>query len=255
MAQDKRKPISLSSADSQQAGLLDDADVVVQDAEWCEWDYNGKAAQAVAAAHLTIVADGTDEPVDLYLSAGGLGRVCPNEDGEQLVPAEGSSATGLAKGCNASIFFASLENCGFPMAKVAERISVLKGLGFHLLRVKAPARVGLAREEGDQKREQTIPTVQKINHMPGEGKGSKAGAKSKASSSAGDESHDWDSDVQAAVAELIGEDGLAKGKLMTKIFQKFSKHDDKSAIVKAVQSEEYLAGIGFAVVDGIVVAG
>lgn len=242
--------VSYKAKDVQQAGLLDDCDVEVTDAAWVMWDYNGKAPQENPALKVTVQPESGGDEVELFLSAGSAEHRVPSDDGEQLVKAEGSNATGLPRGCNAEIFLASLESAGFEMENLDEGFSkALKGLGFHLLRITAPVRKGLtvATEDGKKKYENTIPTVQKINYLPGEkkGGGAKAGGSTKKGSTPAPGFDD--EDVQAVIMEVLeeNEDGLALGKLTMQCFKKLADNPARKAIVEKLQDKEYVKGLGF----------
>jgi len=155
-------------------GLLNDVDVEVTAAEWAMWNYGNDAQDDQPFLHLSVQADGAEEATELYLSAGRADRLIPSDDGEWMVPSEGSSAKGLSSSCNAAAFLQSLENAGYDKDTLgSEPISQLVGLYFHLLRVPQPKRSGLPAAEGE--RERTMPTCSEIHSLPGEPRPKKKG--------------------------------------------------------------------------------
>lgn len=257
----KQKVISYKTEDQTQGGLLDDVDVEVVEAQWVTWDYNGKAQVESPALKLSLSSEGLDTPVEQYWSAGDIRSRVPSDDGEQLVAAEGSNATGLPRGCNAALFFASLESAGFDMDVLADGVSQLVGLGFHLLRIKAPNRSGLAIANDEKRQPAMIATVQAINYLPGEKKGKKSASKpaagKKAAKPADDDDRDasdFDDEVREAITEAVGDKGLPITRLAVKLYTRFKDRPDRKLINDRVQDEEYLKGLGFEVENGVVSA-
>lgn len=146
-----------------QGGLIDDVDAILNSVRFCEFDYEGKSDKVLALKVDFTTPDG--EAHCQYYSAGDLKRFQPTDDGKHIVPVAG--ATSLVLSSNASQFFTSLSNAGFPKNKLGTDVSVLDGLGVHLRRIAQAERKGLVKKEGDD-RQKTILVVDKVLFLPGE---------------------------------------------------------------------------------------
>jgi len=147
--------ISLATKDFVQGGLLNDVDVHVKEASFCVYDYGGKAtsmkAPPLALKLVMTIVDDDTEHIE-YITAGSSDDFMPNpEDAGETIVANGS-ATNLRKGSNLFLFNESLEQAGFPQAKLVEgKASNYAQMKFHLDRRAAPKRQGITQvqKEGD----------------------------------------------------------------------------------------------------------
>lgn len=181
--------------DAEQAGLLDKAKVETTYAKYErrstsnyseDPDDPDDPSSTTPCLHMKVRpiikgAKEEQEEVDVYWSCGSLARVVPSKDGNRILPAEGSTARGLASGCNAHIFLKSLKDAGLDWTHIKEDgVEALVGLIWQLERVPQPGRAGLAEpEEGEQKRARTVPVCTEIHETPWDEEGGKAKTKKK----------------------------------------------------------------------------
>lgn len=193
MAKRKKGALSIRPSEAEE-GLLSDADVTITTSIWSTWGaaderalVGGREAED-PALKLVLDPDEGDE-LEQFLSAGKANRAVPSEDGEDeaeegdfIIPAEGSGARALSKSTNAYIFLNSLcspaeGKLKFPEAKLDDGISSLEGLHCHVTRVPQPKRGGLPTEEGE--RERTVLVVHEIYELPKGISGARGGSKKK----------------------------------------------------------------------------
>lgn len=186
--------ISLNPSTFVQGGLIGDIDIEVLESKWEEFDYGGKAANAVLAlrwdmAILDSKGERGDE-INQNWSAGqkSLSYFVPTEDGYRLVAAEGSTHQGgLIRGSNAVELINSLYSKGFPTALLDKcDASVFKGLICHVIRIDAPDRFGLEKteEQKNKKFKDQILIVSQIHRLPGEKKSFKGAPAAKPAAAA-----------------------------------------------------------------------
>jgi len=162
---------SLNPEDYTQGGLLDDVDVTVASARFCEWDYNGSIDHPVLALCVSIdytdPATGKPAQADQYYSAGELSRFIPSDDGTHAVAVAG--AKGLAGGTNAALFLQSVIDQGFPVDRFGDGdVSALDGLVAHINRVAQPKRGAQITGKTQSGYDATVALVTKIHRMPWE---------------------------------------------------------------------------------------
>jgi hypothetical protein len=263
MAKRKSRAISLRAKDAEE-GLLSDADITITEAIWTTWAQaderalvGGREAED-PALKLTLEPDEGDT-LEQFLSAGKANRVVPSDDGEDeadegefLIPAEGSSARGMSKSCNAFIFLQSAAKPAegklkFPEEKYDDGISCLEGLRCHVLRVPQPKRSGLPTEEGE--RERTVLTVREIYELPG---GKKAGRKTSRRKTEEPDDDDTGEDeggdevtekAQGIVVKVLDKHpkGLSTDALVKAAFPFASKAGkDRKDILELIQDEDFL---------------
>lgn len=240
---------SLNPADFIEGGLLDDADVIVKEARFALWDYNGQAKQT--AALRVVFVDGEDKTHEQYYSAGDPERYVPSDDGCSLIITGTSS--GLNKTSNAALFITSLVNAD---AKVGEllaggNISKIDGLRAHVNRVAQQKRAGLAGSDDGKNR--TILLVTKIIALPGQkpsgakkgGAPTPAATASKAAPAAGGgDASELDGKAAGYLLQILAERGgsVAKKEVPTLVFQAANnaKDPDKAKLTTLVFKKEFL---------------
>lgn len=251
---------SLNPNDAVQGGLLDDADVVIREARFTLWNYNGAAKDTTALRVSMEDADGKQH--EQYYSAGDPERFVPSDDGRKLYLT--GTATALNASSNVVQFLKSLIDAGFPAAGLTDDIGAIDGLKAHVNRVTQQKRSfqGAAPDNG---RERTILLVTKVIAMPGE-KPKKGGAKAATVSVApavsaanGSEVSDEIADAAAQyLLEILAENGgsIERQKVSQLAFQKALKAKDarKSEITKAVFNEQFLRSREEFAFDGKVIS-
>ena len=239
-------------------GLVDDVDVVVKDAKFVMWDYNGKIPQPSPALCLTMEVE--DEEVLQYYSMGSAKDWLPSEDGAQLLSV--GTATAIRKTSNGGIFLTSLIDSGFPVEDLGDDISVLDELQAHMIRVPAPKRGGLKQEE--KKYEQTILIVSEIIAMPGEKKKptgapkkktAKGKAKPKPKSKKEEPEGDASEKATMVIMSILEEEGtITKKDLPGKLFQTLKSDPDRNAIIKLAFDDDFLDDGPWTYEDGTLIA-
>ena len=224
-------------------GLIGDEDIIIKEARFEMFDYNGKRAPSPAARFCLDRGDG--EEVQQYFSLGKATDWLPSDDGKTLTPV--GKATGLANSSNWAIFVTALVNAGFPENKIEDDITCFEGLEGHVDRIPAPERKGLVNKKEDA----TVLVMTKIHKLPWEKKGKKgSGSSSSKSSSNGKNSPSSSSDTGSAVTGkassfILGvlakyPDGIEKSLLPTEAFSMLKDDPDRNAIVKLIFEDEFL---------------
>lgn len=156
----------ISLAQASQGGLIDDIDVEIMDAVFCEYDYAGSIDHNILALGLSL-RDGEGKTYDQYYSAGELTYFVPSDDGAMAVPVADKQL--LTDTCNAWKFLMSLIECGFPVAALETgNIKNLIGMQVHVKQFGQPKRQGLIRGGKNPDREPTVLLVTEILAMPGQ---------------------------------------------------------------------------------------
>lgn len=164
----KSNVVSLNPDSFQEGGLIQDVNVVIKEAQFCLWDYDGKQAESSLMLG-TVLTDEEGKDHTQYFSAGDKQYFAPDDTGNHLVPI--GDKTALNRNTNCAIFLASLVQAGFPVDKLETGVHSLVGTVVHIIRVPAPKRSGLIRTGPNAQKEQTILEVDKIVSMPGVGGG------------------------------------------------------------------------------------
>lgn len=223
--------------------LIDDEDVIIKEARFELYDYNGTQAPSLAAKLALDQGDG--EEVLNYASLGKAATAnwLPADDGKTLTPV--GKATGLANNSNWAIFVSALVNAGFPESRIEDDISCFEGLEGHVIRIPAPERKGLAKKRDDQ----TVLVINKIHKLPWE-KNKGKGKSSSPSKSSEKKSPSTSSDSGSNVSEkassfILGvlakyPDGIEKSLLPTEAFAMLKDDPDRNAIVKLIFEDEFL---------------
>jgi hypothetical protein len=127
--------VSLLPADAVEgAGLpLDDVDVIIKEARFALWNYNG--TQAEGPALRVIFVDGEEKSHEQYFSAGKIEKSVPSDDGKKLLPVSDASPKGLNKSTKAFTFLASLFNADPAVGTLLADgdVSKLDGLRAHVI--------------------------------------------------------------------------------------------------------------------------
>ena len=221
-------------------GLLDDAEVMVADAAFVLWDYQGKAQQVPALA--ISFKDSEEKEHDQYYSAGDKRYFVPSEGGESLIPV--GDKTSIQATCNAAQFLKSLVNAGFPTDKLEDGdIGILKGMKCHVHREAQMKRVGLAaqaREDGTV-REKTILLVDKIIQLPWESAKGSGKAASKPNGAEAGEATDASEQLTALILGKLAEGPITKAKLPSVISTEVEKSDpNRAQMIKLAFNDAFL---------------
>lgn len=233
-------------------GLIDDVDVIIKEASFAMFDYNGRLP-AVPAAKL-ILDEGDGVETIQYYSVGKASDWMPSEDGKSLTAI--GKATALVKSSNWAVFVTALVNAGFPENKIENDISIFNGMEGHVSRVAAPERKGLKKEKKDY--EDTILVFDKLHKLPwekpkkksgppsGAGVGTTTTSTKKKDSKKKEESG---SNVEEKATEFILEilsqnpDGIEKNKLPTLAFKLRKDDPDRNGLVKMVFEDAFLSSV------------
>jgi len=240
---------------SEGAGLLDDEDVIIKEARFTQFDYNGKLP-AVPAAELTLDR-GDGDTTKQYYSVGKTSDWAPSEDGKTLSAI--GKATALVKSSNWAFFVTALVNAGFPENRIEADISIFEGLEAHVIRAAAPERKGIIKKEKEF--EATILVVDKIHKYPWEKATKATTGRGKGKAAATTKDSPTDSKIEEQTTEFVmsvlaeNPDGIEKKKLPQMAFAKLKDipPTDRNKIVKLVFSDEYLSSTPFWVyADGMI---
>lgn len=257
----KDEVISTLPEDMIQGGLIDDLDVTFQNCTWRIWDYNGQYKPRIA---LRVEMVDEDENIhEQYFSAADPKEFAPSQNECFLTPL--GDKKNLNKGSNYEALMLSVFNEGFPKPSWRSLgTASLNGMNAHVIRKPAPVRKGLlnkAREDGSP-REDTQLLVSKINWLPGEGpKAGKAAKVSRAVASGKgngpqvvgrgkvkeaeaepEAASDADTDLMAAVVDILGENGgsVTKKGLTLAVFKRLTGEARKKG-PKRVIEDDFLA--------------
>jgi len=247
-------------------GLIDDVDVTFKECVFDMFDYNGKVVPGVPSLKIDMVME-DDEEATQYYSMGSANDWIPSEDGSQLMAV--GKASSIRMTTNGGIFLKSLIDAGFPVDKLGDDITVLDGMQAHVIRVPAPKRPGLKKQERSdgKKFEETILIVGEILTLPWEKSKPKGAPKGKAApkgkgktkpaakkTKAEPEGDVNDAAVMVVLSILESEGTITKKELPSKIFQTEKTNPDRNAIVKAVFDDAFLEAGPWDYEDGTLVA-
>lgn len=263
--------VSLLPKDAVVGGSLSDVDAVIYKARFASWDYRGKQA-AVCALLVTYIPAGQEFEDEASIpdhftqaySCGPLDKYTPSDDGTYVIPA--GSAKGFNKSSNVVAFLTALVNKGFPEDRLAQSdISLLDGMGVHLVQVTQPKREGL--KGGGEGEAKGIVLIDKILNLPGEaaapaaapaaakpaatggkiGGGTKPAAAAKAPAAGKVSASDPDiiAAAQAAIMQIVSQEPgqkATKATIAGKIFKVVDEPDTarKNAIIQAAYKDDTL---------------
>ncbi len=166
-----------------------------------------------------------------------------SEDGTKMYPVGDRKA--FAKDQDFSLLITSLLEAGYPKDKLDTDISVFDGMKVHMVRQDAPERKG--KKKGDDEKKRTVPVVDKILEMPGEGKkGSASASKGKGKVDDAAPPSDIDEMAQENALEILGDNpkGMSVVGLIGKVFTKLKKEkvDQKkiNAVTALFRNKEFL---------------
>jgi hypothetical protein len=149
-----------------QGGIVDDIDVLIADAAFVQWDYNGAIDHEVLALGIQF-QDDNGKQYDQYYSAGELTYFVPSDDGAGIVPVADKQM--INDNTNAWKFISSLMECGFPEDKLASgNVKEFVGTKVHIKQIAQPVRQGLIRGGKNADRTPTVLLVTAILGLPGE---------------------------------------------------------------------------------------
>lgn len=267
--------LSLNPDTFTSGGLLDDADVVVRDAAFLMWDYNGQQAVAVPALGITFRIKGEESDPDeskdhdQYYSCGKAEDFVPAEGGIGLIAV--GAKTGLNNNTNAGLVLASFIAAGVPKTRFdsGNIKTALVGVECHVNRVPAPERSNATPRPDGRKPE--ILVVTKLLALPGEGSGqvrqtaskpglSKVSGATKANgapaiahvtpnagvaTTMSPSDPELDAELAPVLLELIEANGgtLPKKLIGMKVFGRFKGDPRQSAAMKRASSDEFLMGL------------
>lgn len=156
----------ISLAQAAQGGIIDDIDVEIIDAAFCQYDYQGNLDHEILALAIQY-QDEAGKTYDQYYSAGELIYFVPSDDGSMAVPVADKQM--LADSSNAWKFLASLIEVGFPVEMLESgNVKKFVGMKVHVKQHAQPKRQGLIRGGKNADREPTVLLVTSILSMPGE---------------------------------------------------------------------------------------
>lgn len=258
--------ISLATKDFVQGGLLSDVDVLVKEASFVVYNYDGKATVKDPPLALKLVLEVADDETEHieYITAGSSRDFVPSDD-ENTIVANGS-AKNLRKGSNLFLFNVSLEEAGFPQAKLVDgKASVYTGVKFHLERRAAPKRQGLKDQDVNEAGyEKTYVACQSLISTPWDKSGQKgkavAAPKAKATAAAPAPAPAADDDTDSEVLAKAGEfaltllsDAADAGKIKTaqfkmKLFKLMggASQDERNEMANVATSAAVLEPLGWA---------
>lgn len=250
-------------------GLLDDANVTILEADYCMFDYQGKAASPVPALHIKM-KDEDGEEHDQYWSCGNADSFRPTEDGTGLDPI-GRRST-LVKTANAALFFTWLfGKADFPMDKISDDergIGVLVGMECHVVRVKGNTKMKRKDSRGEDQDLEVL-VIDEISTFPwdatsaAKGK-AKAAAKGKAATKTATKTATKAAatgvdpeEVQGIIMEVLAEKGGTekKAQLLPAVFKKIQGRKDVQAILGMLNNDEFLTSGPWSYENGVLTLG
>lgn len=149
-----------------QGGIIDDIDVLIADAAFVQWDYNGNIDHEVLALGIQF-QDDNGKTYDQYYSAGELTYFVPSDDGAGVVPVADKQL--LNDNTNAMKFLMSLLEVGFPEETLATgNVKELVGTKIHVKQQAQPVRQGLIRGGKNADRTPTVLLASALISLPGQ---------------------------------------------------------------------------------------
>lgn len=230
------EPISIKPSEMVEGGAVPvDQNLLVKDAAFTLFDYQGKAPPTTAA-RLTLVSDDGVESIQHY-SAADPTRFVPSQDGKSLVAV--GVAVSLNKSSNFYVLMNNLVSAGFPENKLATDISVLGGLYAYWIGVPEPKRPGIPRTPEQLARgERIIPVPSVIHNLPWEKKATPAKAV-KTGAPAAPIAEAVSDDITAKAVEFIGklvaESGsVTRQEVAVRVFQDLATDPNRDALSAAI---------------------
>lgn len=233
------------------------------------YDFGGKANKEFAEPTVLRLdlklADGTEHQE--HLSCGSSDRVIPTNDGNEI-DGQNENVTGIGQSTAIFLFVTSMKSAGVPDKVLDGKASSLIGMKFIAMRPPLKGTDGVVKKRTDAKGreyDQTYFAMDKLLSLPGE-KGSKAKAKPAAAgktaaapkaaapapaADTGEVSEDTTAKAMEMVMGVIGEAGgsMPVMNLRVKMFAacKALDPEEKAAVLKLVNSNEWLAENGFTI--------
>ena len=231
------------------------------------YDFGGKANKEYAEPTVLRLdlklADGTEHQE--HLSCGSSDRVIPTNDGNEI-DGQNENVTGIGQSTAIFLFVTSMKSAGVPDKVLDGKASSLVGMKFIAMRPPLKGTDGVVKKRTDAKGreyDQTYFAMDKLLSLPGE-KGSKAKAKPTAATKAttkvtpvaapadtSEVSEDTTAKAMEMVMGVIGEAGgtMPVMNLRVKMFAacKALDPEEKAAVLKLVNSNEWLAENGFTI--------
>lgn len=238
--------VKLGPSNWQKGGglALANADVVIKQARYKPWDYNGTVSPPQVAAELVFAVDEGEDQTQ-YLSCGKQFDGTPSANGK-TVELNGKS-TGFNENTNWIVFLKSLVDAGFPQDKLEETddITILEGLEAHVMLVDAPKRSGIAQtRKGKDGTEYPIQNlvVDKIHKLPWEGKGAGAG-NAGAGTGTDNGASEYETEAMDAIMTVLGASakGMTIKELGAELFKLFKTHANRNQIIKLPYNAEWMA--------------
>ena len=164
MATAQKQYVPLNQAS--QGSIIDDIDVLIADAAFVQWDYNGNIDHEVLALGIQF-QDDNGKTYDQYYSAGELTYFVPSDDGAGVVPVADKQL--LNDNTNAMKFLMSLLEVGFTEETLATgNVKELVGTKIHVKQQAQPVRQGLIRGGKNADRTPTVLLASALISLPGQ---------------------------------------------------------------------------------------
>lgn len=249
------------------SALIDDADVEFGQAQWVEWDYNGKGPK-VLALHLPMSR--LDDPTvssDQYITAGDLKYFRPNKEGNDLV--EVGDKDGLSDNSNYARLMTSIMNTEraeefVAKAEETDRVDLLlSGMQAHVVRRESPK---ITRDRGVLTGPGATPDDRKPMHyeitevlrFPWEAEGASAAGrpakkaskkaeakevKAEASVSTNGSPEAYDEELHGIVIAAVAEGPQTKVQLAQAALKALAKDPEKSKKIQRLSTPDFLEGL------------
>lgn len=246
--------ISLNPDTFTQGGLLNNADIRIENARFLLYDYDGKSDKESPGIMFDAIPLDGGNPINQFIACGDAKDWAISSDGQELTPAGDSSPSGIRNNTNLALFIKELVNLSYPKHLLDNfKAGSLNGLEIHIVRKKRPD----AGQGGSSDKEILMPT--KIITLPGEkskGKTTTAAASSRpatstsaapapaASSSGANVSDDHKALVLEAIKKVMdGKEKIGKVDLRKAVFGSLTGMTgaEKTAAVKLLQDENWMA--------------
>lgn len=232
------------------------------------YDYGGKANKEFAEPTVLRLdlklADGTEHQE--HLSCGSSDRVIPVKDGDEI-DGQNENVTGIGQSTAIFLFVTSMKAAGVPDKLLDGKASSLIGMKFIAVRPPLKGTDGVVKKRTDSKGreyDQTYFSMEKLLSLPGEKGGKKAATKSAAKATTkvtttaapaadagGEVSEETVTKAMEMVMGVLSEAGgnMPVMNLRVKMFAacKALDPDEKAAILKLVNSNDWLTEQGFTI--------
>lgn len=245
--------ISLNPDTFTQGGLLNNADIRMENCRFLLYDYDGKSDKESPGLMFDAIPLDGGNPINQFIACGDAKDWAISSDGQELTPAGDSSPSGIRNNTNLALFIKELVNLSYPKHLLDNfKAGSWNGLEIHIVRKKRPD----AGQGGSSDKEILMPT--KIITLPGEKSKSKTATTSAkpaatsgataaapaASSSGANVSDDHKALVLEAVKKVMdGKEKMGKVDLRKAVFQSLTglTGAEKTAAVKLLQDENWMA--------------